>query len=78
MEADECEQRVAIGRMARQILLESCHRFARAPAGMQRNGIDVGISRPLGIELGSLAQLCERVVGTLEAGQREAERMPSG
>src|SRR5262245_50189535 len=31
MEADEREQRVAIGGMARQILLESRHRLARTP-----------------------------------------------
>src|SRR5262245_15403778 len=43
--ADEREQRVAIGRMARQILLESRHRLAGAPARMQRNGVDIGISR---------------------------------
>src|SRR5262245_46467586 len=47
IEADEREQRVAIGRMARQSLLENRHRLAGAPGGMQRSAVDVGVSRPL-------------------------------
>jgi hypothetical protein len=61
--------------MPRQTLLEDRHRIGGAPARVQRNAVDVGVSRPVGLEFGSPAQFLERVAGPLQSGQREAERM---
>ena len=42
---------------------------------MQRDGIDVGVSRAIGLELRGAAQFRERFIETLEPNEREPERI---
>src|SRR3954451_20115630 len=42
---------------------------------MQPYGIDVGVSGLFGRELGGAAQFAQRFVGSLEAGERQTERV---
>jgi hypothetical protein len=74
-ESDECHQRVAIGRMPNQNFFQSRHCLAAAPGRMQCDGIDVGVSRSVAIELGGALKLAKRLVGPLQAGEREAQRV---
>ena len=42
---------------------------------MQCDGVDIRISRLLGVELGGPTQFLQRVVGSFEPHERQAERM---
>ena len=74
-EADERQQGIAIVGMARQDVLQNGHGLVAPSGRMQRDGIDIGVSRPVGLELGGAAKLAERLIGPFEPGERQAERM---
>src|SRR6266436_5054319 len=74
-ESDKRQQGIAIIRMPLQALLENGHGFVAASRRMQRHGIDIGVSRAIGLKLNGAAQFAQRLVETLEARQRETERM---
>ena len=48
--------------MAHQIVLEDGHGVIAAAERMQRDGVDIGVSRFAGIEFGGAAQFVERFV----------------
>ena len=61
--------------MSGEILLESCCRVSNPSGGMQRNRIHVGISGPIRLELGSMAQFRNRLIETLEPNESKPEGM---
>ncbi len=68
-EGDERQKRVAILRMPGQVFLEHGNRLFAATGGMQRDRIDICVSRAIGFELGCAAQFGHCLIGPFEPGQ---------
>ena len=79
--AVECNQRgkdPTIVWMVPQNFIQYRHGFRRAAARMQRNGINVGVMRVVGLEHSGCLEFGERFSRPFESRQREAERMSHG
>src|SRR6266702_2966284 len=68
-EGDERAQNLAISRMALHGFLQNRHGLIPLAAGMQRDSIDIGVSRAIRLQLAGGPKSGERFVRPLQPGQ---------
>src|SRR5262249_3598346 len=74
-ESDQRQQDVTVFRKAGRGILENSDRLAVASRRIERDRINVNVTRPIRLELARMTELGERRLRSLEPDKRQSERM---